>query len=78
MRDGVNQPGELERLLSVREICAALGCSDRALRRWIIAGRFPQADVVLGTRQLRWRASTVIAFIGGDRTYASPRLATGT
>jgi predicted DNA-binding transcriptional regulator AlpA len=75
----VNQLGGLERLLSVKEITAALGCSDRALRRWIIAGRFPPADVVLGTRSLRWRESTIRAFIGGDRGYeVRPRLAVGT
>ena len=67
MRSGVTNPGELERLLSVKEICATLGCSDRALRRWIHGGHFPPADRRLGTRSLRWRVSTVSAFIGGDR-----------
>lgn len=54
----------LDRLLTVRDLCEMLRCSDRALRRWIIAGRFPPADLVLGSRQLRWRTSTVRGFIG--------------
>jgi len=73
---GITQPGALDRLLTVREICALLGCSDRALRRWIIAGRFPPADLVLGTRSLRWKELTLRAFLGATRTYSErPRLA---
>jgi len=78
MRASVTNPSEMDRLLTVREICATLGCSDRALRRWIQGGHFPPPDRRLGTRSLRWRASTISAFIGGDRGYdVRPRLAVG-
>ncbi|MBU0717386.1 MAG: helix-turn-helix domain-containing protein [Planctomycetes bacterium] len=48
----------MEQLLSTKTVRKLLDVSDRALRRWIAGGRFPQADVRIGTT-LRWKESTV-------------------
>ena len=52
-------------LLGSRTVRELLECSDRTLRRWIDAGKFPRPDRRIG-RSLRWRRSTVIRFIKGD------------
>ena len=56
-----------DRLLSSRSVCLLLDISDRQLRRFLTSGRFPGADVRLG-RSLRWRASTVRAFLENGST----------
>lgn len=48
----------IDRLLSAKSVARALDVSDRCLRRWVSAGRFPKADVRFG-KTLRWRESTV-------------------
>lgn len=50
--------GQLDSLLSARSVARTLDVSTRCLRRWVSAGRFPRADVRIGTT-LRWRTSTV-------------------
>ncbi len=55
---------ECDRLLSVRSVRALLDISDRGLRRWIAAGMFPKPDRRIG-RSIRWRESTIQAFIEG-------------
>ena len=54
----------LDRLLSARSVCRLIDTTDRTLRRWIAGGVFPPADLKIGT-SLRWRVSTVQAFICG-------------
>ena len=67
MTAGDNRAAESgeERLLSVRTVKSLLDCSDRTLRRWISAGKFPRPDVRIG-RSLRWRSSTITGFIQGE------------
>ena len=55
-------PTSLDRLLSTRSVREALDVSDRCLRRWVAAGKFPPADLQIGTT-LRWRQSTLTRFI---------------
>ena len=55
----------LDRLLSSRTICGLLDISDRQLRRFLATGRFPPADLRLG-RSLRWKSSTVRAYLGPE------------
>ena len=52
-------------LLRARTVCRLLDCSDRTLRRWVDAGKFPPPDRKIG-RTLRWRFDTVAAFLQGD------------
>lgn len=54
----------LDPLLSTRRVCQAIDVSDRCLRRWVRAGKFPPPDIQVG-RTLRWRASTIRNFIEG-------------
>ena len=54
-----------DRLLSIRSVRALIDVSDRGLRRWIAAGKFPPPDVRIG-RNLRWRQSTIDAVIKGE------------
>lgn len=54
-------------LISTRSICGLVDVSDRNLRRLIASDRFPHADMRLG-RSLRWRASTVRAFLDNGST----------
>ena len=48
----------MEQLLSSKTVRKLLDVSDRALRRWIAGGRFPKADIRIGTT-LRWKRSTI-------------------
>ncbi len=61
----VDAPDARNSLLRARTVCQLLDCSDRTLRRWVAAGKFPPPDRKIG-RTLRWRASTVNDFIQGD------------
>ena len=54
-----------DRLLSAKSVRELLDVSDRGLRRWVAAGKFPPADLRIG-RNLRWRKSTVDAVIRGE------------
>ncbi len=56
---------ETDRLLSIGSVRKLIDVSDRGLRRWIVAGKFPGPDVRIG-RSLRWRQSTVDAVIRGE------------
>lgn len=63
----VNAPDARNGLLRASKVRELLDCSDRTLRRWVAAGKFPPPDRKIG-RTLRWRASTVNEFIeGGDQ-----------
>lgn len=57
----------VDSLLSASSVRKLLDCSDRTLRRWIAAGRFPAPDMRIG-RSLRWKASTIRAFTEGEWT----------
>ncbi|MDO8629883.1 MAG: hypothetical protein Q7R41_05270 [Phycisphaerales bacterium] len=57
----------LEQYVTTRTICEALQWPDRTLRRHIAAGTFPKPDTRLGTR-LRWKKTTVEAFLAGSVT----------
>lgn len=59
--DPATDPARIQ-LLGSRSLCQAMDISDRCLRRWIAAGKFPRADVRIGST-LRWRASTVKRWI---------------
>lgn len=61
-------PEDVDRLLSVADVCAALGCSRRWLEQARHAGRFPKPDAHVG-RSPKWRRSTLEAWIarGGSR-----------
>ena len=50
-------------LLSMAQISAKTGISQRCLWRWIACGTFPKADVAVG-RIRRWRTDTVEGWIG--------------
>lgn len=65
--NGAGNHSSGDRLLGTRKVCDILDCSDRTLRRWVAAGKFPAPDRKIG-RTLRWRSSTVDRFINGDRT----------
>ncbi len=52
----------MDQLLRASRVCRFLDCSDRCLRRWVSAGRFPRPDLKIGTT-LRWRKSTVEAWL---------------
>ena len=54
----------LDRLLSAATVCQIIDTKPRTFRRWIADGRFPKPDMRIG-RALRWRESTVRAFIEG-------------
>lgn len=54
-----------DRLLSAKSVRELLDVSDRGLRRWVAAGKFPPADVKIG-RNLRWRQSTIDRVIRGE------------
>jgi predicted DNA-binding transcriptional regulator AlpA len=55
---------DLDRLLSVKQVCVLLSVSDRGLRRWVQANLVPPPDVRIG-RNLRWRASTIRRIVDG-------------
>jgi len=44
-------------------VCQFLSIADRTLRRWLSCGRFPAPDARLTARCLRWRRSTVGAWL---------------
>lgn len=52
----------MDALLSTQTVRKLLDVSDRCLRRWVAAGKFPPADMQIG-RTLRWKQSTVTEFI---------------
>lgn len=58
---------DLDRLLTVRQVCGLLSTTDRSLRRWCHLGLVPKPDVRIG-RNLRWRESTIRKMIdaGGN------------
>lgn len=49
-------------LLSIADIEAKTGISQRTLWRWVSAGQFPKPDLSVG-RIRRWRAQTVQSWI---------------
>ena len=55
---------DLDRLLTVAQVCAILATTDRSLRRWCHLGLIPKPDVRIG-RNLRWRSSTIAAVVAG-------------
>lgn len=57
----------LPRLLTEREVAAALRISRVSLWKWRRAGRFP-APIVLGPRTLRWPESAVANFLESRKT----------
>lgn len=50
-------------LLCSHQIAALLGISKRTLERLRSSGEFPAPDLRLGPRILRWRSSTVRAWL---------------
>lgn len=48
--------------ISAATVRAYLDVPDRTFRRWIAAGRFPRPDLRIG-KSLRWRRSTVLAWV---------------
>ncbi|MCC7291437.1 MAG: helix-turn-helix domain-containing protein [Phycisphaerales bacterium] len=57
-------------LLDVADICAFLGLGERTLRRWISSRAFPPPDARLRGKLLRWRRSTLDAWV---QSQAVPR-----
>ncbi len=62
MRDVTDSNNGLDALLSSRRVCEVLDVSGRQLRRLVAGGKFPRPDCRLN-RSLRWKESTVRAFV---------------
>ena len=58
------QPPALLTLGLIRKYYVPLG--ERTLHRWISAGRFPRADIVIGGKVRMWRRETVETWIGAQ------------
>lgn len=54
---------ELNRLIGTPTVAAIIGVDRRTLRRMIVSGRFPEADVKLSKTLIRWKRSTVDRWI---------------
>lgn len=52
-----------EKLYSIRDISKLISVGERTLRRWLSCGGFPKPDVRLRGKLLRWRRSTVDAWV---------------
>lgn len=50
--------------LRIADVAEAVGISRRSLERLIVAGRFPRADVKVGTMGL-WKPVTIKAWMDG-------------
>ena len=60
--------GNLEPLLSAKDVARILNCSVRTLQRLRSAGKIPRPDIRLG-RMPRWKAETIKVWIAnGGRT----------
>ena len=53
----------LEKFVDQSTIAKTLGIHNRSLRRLVVIGRFPQADLRISATCLRWRTSTVEAWL---------------
>ena len=56
-------PNGVDALLTKEDVAATLQCCKRHLEKMISTGQFPRPDLAIGNR-LRWRTSTVNAWIG--------------
>lgn len=57
-------------LLTLQQVADLLAVGKRTLERWIAAGNFPRPDFRSGQRVLRWRLTTVQAWIGEKEIYS--------
>lgn len=51
--------------LSKQDIAALVGVTARSVERWVAEGSFPQPDICIGERLIRWSAAIVRPFVDG-------------
>ena len=54
------------RLLSIADLIGLTGLGERTLRRWLTTGLLPVPDYRLGGKHLRWRRSTIEAWLANQ------------
>ena len=58
----ISEPPEYSRMLSTEEVADLLEVSGRTIRRWVIAGTFPQ-PVRLAGNVVRFRLDVIISWL---------------
>ena len=57
-----------DRLLSIADLVQLTGLGERTLRRWLTTTLLPGPDYRLGGKHLRWRRSTIDAWLTNQAT----------
>ena len=55
-----------DRLLSLANLVELTALGERTLRRWLTTGQLPSPDYRLGGKHLRWRRSTIDAWLANQ------------